>query len=283
MNQRHITLAQGLATQFALLPQVEAVTLGGSQTAQPDEISDLDLYVFTRADIPLSDREQIVLHSGGAAQSSLGLEYWGPGDEWIDAASGLEVDIVFFDAGWMAEQIDRVVRHHIPSLGYTTCFWHTVRYSRILHDPNNWFQALQIACGGGYPEELRRNIIAYNHPVLRNVIPSYTAQIEKAVQRRDLISINHRLAALFASYFDVLFALNRRLHPGEKRLLPFARENCPVLPVRFEEEISEVLGASTGKSEGLIPALNNLIDHLDDVLIGSGFDPHSGLPMASNE
>jgi hypothetical protein len=29
------------------------------------------------------------------------------------------------------------------------------------------------------------------------------------------VSLNHRTAALLASYFDVLFALNRVHHPGD--------------------------------------------------------------------
>lgn len=69
---------------------------------------------------------------------------------------------------------------------------------------------------GTTPEPLRRNIIAHNHPVLRRIITSYFHQIEAAVHRQDVVSIHHRLAALVASYFDVLFALNRVLHPGEK-------------------------------------------------------------------
>ena len=59
---------------------------------------------------------------------------------------------------------------------------------------------------------LRQNIIALNYPVLRGVIPAYANQLEKAVKRHDLVSVNHRLAALFASYFDIIFAVSRQLH-----------------------------------------------------------------------
>lgn len=67
--------------------------------------------------------------------------------------------------------------------------------------------------------ELRgRTIVALNHPVLRDVIPSYYAQIEKAVGRGDLVSVNHRLAALLASYFDTVFAVNLSLRGAAARL-----------------------------------------------------------------
>ena len=53
-------------------------------------------------------------------------------------------------------------------------------------------------------------------------------QIEKALKRQDLLSINHRSSEFFASYFDLLFALNEQTHPGEKRMLAYAKTNCPL-------------------------------------------------------
>ena len=46
-----------------------------------------------------------------------------------------------------------------------------------------------------------------------------------------------KLLIFFASYFDLLFALNEQTHPGEKRMLEYAKTNCPLLPQRFEETI----------------------------------------------
>jgi hypothetical protein len=268
MHTPHIQLTQQLSECFAALPQVEAVALGGSRGAggAADAASDIDLYVYTRGGIPLEARQQIVAQTGGATQANLDLNYWGPGDEWFNAPTGIEVDIVYFDAAWMEEQITRVVDQHQASMGYTTCFWYTVRQSIVFSDPNGWFAALQQRCQVEYPETLRRNIIALNHPVLRGIIPAYAHQVEKAARRGDAISINHRLAALFASYFDVLFAANRFLHPGEKRMVEYAVKHCAKLPVDMEANITAVLRSSVLDVAMLSAHLTRLLDRLDQFL-----------------
>ncbi len=82
-----------------------------------------------------------------------------------------------------------------------------------------------------HPEELRRAIIAKNYPLPRRNLSSYRHQLERIVARNDWVSGHHRVAALLASYFDILFAVNRLLHPGEKRLAAFAEKNCKLVPV----------------------------------------------------
>lgn len=273
-EQPHLQLAKQVANLFASLPHVEAVVLGGSYgsgSGNSDSASDIDLYVYTRSDIPLEARDSIVAQTGGATQSSLNLSYWGAGDEWLNAPTGFEIDIVYFDARWMEDQITRVVENHQASLGYTTCFWHTIRQSVVLFDSNAWFARLQKQCLVEYPEILRENIIALNHPVLRSVIPAYANQLEKAVKRHDLVSVNHRLAALFASYFDIIFAVSRQLHPGEKRLVELALKNCNSLPANMETDIRSILLTTTANFSGLPGRVARLLDRLDRMLEDEGF------------
>lgn len=272
------SLAQALSTNFARLPGVVAVALGGSQAsgaASPG--SDIDLYVFTTTPIPLSERAQLAA-ARGFSRADLGLDFWDPGDEWMDDKTGIEVDVIYWDCAWIQDQLDRVLIRHQASMGYTTCFWNTIAKALTLADPQGWFARLQAGTQVDYPEELRLNIIRQNHAVLRRVIPSYTHQLEKALLRQDWVSINHRVAALLASYFDVLFALNRVLHPGEKRLSPFARRNCPLLPTGFSEEIECFLQSASAPAHDLMNYTNSLLDHLDDLLLSQGFDPKTSAP-----
>jgi len=274
MSSTHLQLAQNIADLFAALPQVEAVALGGSRGKGPgtsDSASDIDLYVYTHGDIPLELRREFVEKAGGAARADLNLNYWGLGDEWLHAPTGIEVDVNYFDTSWMEEQVTRVMDRHQPSLGYTTCFCYTVHQSGVFYDPHAWFARLQQQCRVDYPQSLRQNIIAFNYPVLRGNIPAYAHQIEKAVKRLDMVSLNHRLAALLASYFDIVFALNRQLHPGEKRQVEFALNNCAVLPSNMDADINAILLTTAAEVPDLPKRITRLLDHLDQTLKAEGF------------
>jgi len=273
VNSPARVLAGNLAYLFAALPEVEAVAFGGSQSAgAADALSDIDLYVYTRTEIPMIERQAIVARSGGATKPNIGLPFWGPSDEWFDLATGIEVDIVYFDVIWMERQIRRVIHEHQASLGYTTCFWRTVQQSQRFFDRNGWFQTLQQQCQAEYPEALQRNIVALNHPVLRNVIPSYLHQLEKAVQRQDRVNSNRCVTALLASYFDVIFALNRVLHPGEKRLVALARRECAKLPIEMAADINALLYTVATIDDRIVTQVYTLVDRLDRLLEQEGFD-----------
>jgi hypothetical protein len=270
----HASLARKLADLFADLPQVEAIAWGGSQIGGiTDPSSDIDLYVYTQADIPLAIRQEIVTRSGGASQANVGLSYWGPGDEWFNTPTGIEIDIVYFNAQWMASQLQRVIHQCEASLGYTTCFWHIIRHSQSLSDPRGWFQALQNTAQVDYPETLRKNIIALNHPVLREVIPSYANQLIKAVKRSDLVSMNHRLSALLASYFDIIFAVNRELHPGEKRLLSLANKRCIRVPINMVDDINTLIQTASVADQTFLSQMTKCLDNLDQWLVQEGCFP----------
>jgi predicted nucleotidyltransferase len=262
----HTSLAQTIAKRFEIFPQVEAIALGGSLTSgTTDQYSDIDLYIYTTKEIPVVDRKKIV-EELGASRQDLGLTFWDSGDEWFHKETGIEVDVIFWDPNWIEEQIDRVVIQHQASVGYTTCFWHTIKNSQILFDRKGWFVSLRKKCDTPYPTQLKRNIIDMNFPVLRDVIPSYYYQIKKAIDRDDKISINHRVAALLASYFDVLFAINGVTNPGEKKILPYVLHHCSKLPPDMTSQIDELLFASSANPAGLLAKLDVLLNSLENLV-----------------
>jgi hypothetical protein len=264
--------AHGVARELIGLPMVTAVALAGSRGtagAGVDPSSDFDIYAYTSADIPREAVEAIVARTGGAARLDPRFGYWGPGDEWI-ATDGTAVDVVHFGAAWMEEQLDRVLVRHEPSLGYSTCLWHTIRGSLPLEDPSGWFARLQARAAVPYPDELRHHIVTYNRPVLRGIIPAYATQLGKAAKRGDLASVNHRLAGFLASYFDILFAVNRATHPGEKRLVEHA-SRLGRLPEGFADDVADLLATATVDLAGLEGRVDRLVDRLDALLVAEGF------------
>ena len=267
-----LSLANKIANQFISLPCVKAIALGGSHTAGAlDTHSDIDLYIYSHEIIPLSTRQGIV-NKLGASKTDLNLTYWDLGDEWIDRDTDIEVDVIYWDPVWIQGQLDRTLVAHQANLGYSTCFWRTVVTSSILFDRQNWLTGLQKKCNQPYPEPLKKAIIEKNYPVLRSVIPSYYQQIKKAVERQDLISVNHRLAAFLASYFDVLFAANEVLHPGEKRMLSRVLDECSKVPENLQQQIDDILYSAAGGDGRLLRQLDDLVDSLDAILADQVLD-----------
>jgi predicted nucleotidyltransferase len=270
-----LLLTSDIVAGYSSLPQVEAVVLAGSQTSgTADQDSDIDLYVYSRAEIPVSVRASIAM--AAAEYPEVDNRFWEPGDEWVDAGTGIHVDVMFRFIEWIEEQLERVLQRHEARVGYSTCFWHNVLSSQILYDRNGWFRALQEAANQPYPESLRRAIIAKNQPILRRNMSSYLHQLERAVVRGDLVSINHRVAALLASYFDILFAVNRLPHPGEKRLVEIASEKCAKVPAAMSEQVRELIHAGSQGDQRVIEKASVLIDGLDDLLSAEGLDPAQG-------
>jgi predicted nucleotidyltransferase len=260
-------IANRVAAAFANLPEVVAVALAGSGvTGTDDEQSDIDLYVYAGAPLAMADR--VAIATSFAARAEVGNDFWEPGDEWIDAQTGRHVDVMYRTPVWIEEQLERVLVRHEASVGYSTCFWHNVLHSTPLFDRSGWYGDLQVAAARPYPERLKRAIIARNHPILRQTLSSYLAQIERAVRRDDSVSIQHRVTALLASYFDVLFAVNELPHPGEKRLLQFAATCCAKIPVDMETQINAILEtAARPASPAIIMQINAQLDGLDNLLV----------------
>ncbi len=257
-------VAEKVAQYWQQYPQVEAVAVAGSQMSGHAGVdSDIDIYIYTTVDFPAAQRLEMARSFSPGAQL---IDFWGPGLEWDDPATGIHLDNVFFSAAWIDDQIDRVLLRHEPSLGYSTAFLNTVSRSYILFDRNGWFAALVNKARRPYPEALAHAIIALNFPVLRSVFPSYRVQLLKAAKRRDGVSLNHRAAALLASYFDILFAVNRLPHPGEKRLIEFVEKNCAKRPATFSAQVQQLLTACAVAPDEVSSAVDELCDGLEALL-----------------
>lgn len=224
-----------LFEELGSLPQVEAISLGGSRaTGRNDETSDYDVYVYITESIPEDDRIRIL--EKYCRYMEIGNAFWEPEDD-VTLKNGIDMDIIYRNMADFEKTVSSVVVDCTPWNGYTTCLWHNLITSRIVADKNGHLAAMQAKYRIPYPQKLKENIISNNLKLLSGMLPSFDMQIKKAEGRGDLVSVNHRVAEFLASYFDIIFAMNEMPHPGEKRMQSICSGECRVLPNRFDENL----------------------------------------------
>lgn len=253
-----------LWNEFAKLPEVEAIALGGSRAgAEYDEKSDYDLYIYCNA-IPDENIRKEILEKC-CRYMEIGNSFWELEDD-CTLKDGVDIDILYRDIEDFSQTIHSVVEEHIAYNGYTTCMWHNLLHCRILYDKNGKLSDLQNRYRVPYPDELRDNIINKNMRLLTGNLPSYDAQIKKALVRKDVVSVNHRTAAFLESYFDIIFAWNKLTHPGEKRMIQYAKEQAEVLPADFEKNLNSLLQNLFTDPETVLKTIAAMILALEDVI-----------------
>ena len=230
-------MPQNLFKELAQLEQVEALALGGSRAGQHfDQDSDYDVYVYLSAPLAPAIRQEIL--SKYCSYMEIGNQFWELEDDCV-LNNGIEIELIYRSLDDFDQDLQTVILEHQAQNSYTTCMWYNLLHSKILYDRDGRYAALHNKYSLPYPAELKKNIISKQLLLLDQAMPAFSRQIKKALKRQDLLSINHRSSEFFASYFDALFALNEQLHPGEKRMLQYAKENCSRLPRDFEANIQD--------------------------------------------
>jgi hypothetical protein len=256
-----------IVQRMASTPSVAAIALVGSNASGIAESgSDFDIFVYT-------DRDLGELRSWAADEFADPAEWrsiheaaFGDGDVWRLKDGGGWLDLMYWTTAWGEVQLRRVLVEHVAAMGYSTAFWRSIRDAQPLYERDAWHAELQCQARQAYPEELRRNIIRLNRPYLRDHPFSYRHQAAKALERRDVVSVNHRVAAWLTSYFDIVFAINRVLHPGEKRLLEFVTRECQVVPDGMAMSVERLVGLAGRAASPLLDTMDELTEGLEALL-----------------
>ena len=229
-----------LFEELSRLTQVEAIALGGSRaTGRNDAKSDYDVYIYLTGPVEETCRRTIL--SKYCRYMEIGNTFWELEDD-VTLLDGIDMDIIYRNLEDFARGIASVVDDCTAWNGYTTCMWHNLITSRILFDRTGRLQKLQARYQIPYPQKLKENIISRNMNLLSGMLPSFDTQIQKAENRGDLVSVNHRVTEFLASYFDILFALNEMTHPGEKRMQDICTKECTILPQYFDSNLNRLFG-----------------------------------------
>jgi hypothetical protein len=254
-----------IAEEFNGLEEVEAMLLGGSRAAHNlDKDSDYDFYVYLIKEIDPAIREYIANRL--ADYYEINNQFWESGDEWTLRENGTGIDIMYRSFDWLKGEVNRNIVDHQANVGYSTCLWFNILNSEILFDKSGRLTHFQEQAAIPYPEPLKINVIRKNYPVIRQIRSSYKHQIELAVKRADRVSINHRVAAVLASYFDILFAVNEQPHPGEKRQMQCLMKNADKLPVNMESAVNALLMNCSTPDIKILNSIDELMEGLDELL-----------------
>ena len=226
-----------IVEEFKRIEEVKAIVLGGSRAKNTnDEKSDYDVYIYYDSPVSKEIREEILKKY--CKHMEIAVNYFEEEDDCI-MNSDVAIELIYRQFDTFEKSIMDLLSDCFGSLGYSTCFLDNVVTSKLIYDRDGKFERLQKQVY--YPKELQRNIIRKNMDMLSGVMASYDLQIKKAISRGDKISINHRIAAYLASYFDIIFAVNLVFHPGEKRLIQMVNEKCKIIPEDFEKNIELLL------------------------------------------
>lgn len=254
-----------MVRDFSNLEEVEGILLAGSHaTKTNDKDSDYDIYIYTSNEIPVDKRKAIT--DKYCSYMELNNTFWETEDDGILKEDNIPVEIIYRSLNWIDDALNRTLIKCEADTGYTTCFWSNLLNSIILFDRKGELNKLQHKYKISYPNQLKENIINKNYPLLKEQMPAYYHQIEKALKRDDFISVNHRVAALFASYFDIIFAINEMPHPGEKKLLKIIKDNNLKVPIDMETNINNILKYSTSNDLALLLEIDALVGNLDKLL-----------------
>lgn len=251
--------------EFSKLTEVDAICLGGSRaTLKYDDKSDYDIYIYCNKEIDKSKREKIL--SKYCSYMEVNNQYWELEDNCI-MNDGIDLDIIYRNIIDFDKVIKNVVVDFNAYTGYTTCLWDNLIHSMIIFDRNDDLKKLQDKYNILYPDQLKQNIITKNRNLLNGFLPSYDKQIIKAIKRNDIISVNHRVTEFLASYFDIIFALNKVTHPGEKRLIEQCEKKCLILPKDFKDNLNSLLKNLYIDYQITINNIKIIIEELDKILL----------------
>lgn len=257
-------MVEKLFAELSELSEVEAIALGGSRaTDHYDEKSDYDVYLYCTDDISEEVRTQIL--SKYCSRMEIGNHFWEYEDN-CTLNNGIDIDILYRNLDNFSDDVASVVEKYQARNGYTTCMWHNLLTCKVIYDKNGRLESAKKRFDINYPKQLKKNIIDRNMKLLYKSMPAYEVQIAKAVNRNDLVSVNHRTAAFMESYFDIIFAVNELTHPGEKRLIQLCQENCKILPACFEENLNQLFRDLFVQKEAVAEDLLCIIKQLEEII-----------------
>jgi hypothetical protein len=220
-------IASRIAEVVGQISGVIAVSLGGSVgSGLADADSDFDFHVFWTDPLASPTEREAHLATIADAGSIIvrpGTASWEL-EDWF-AVDGRLVELIY--VAWRDVEADVASAYDrgLTDAEFTTARLHNYAHGHALHDPTGVLRATQERLNHAYPEATRDLLLRREPERLAMALK----HLRTAQARRDVLFAQHRRYTVQAIFFNLLFALNRLYHPGEKRLLTHA-ERCPIRP-----------------------------------------------------
>ncbi len=222
-------VVRDVANALIGLDGIRAVSLGGSRALGMDDASsDTDLYAWYRG--PLMGAA--VRHQALADLADdvvVPFDAFGPEDHW--RSDGRPFEVVYVDLDDIHAQISRARSVGLDGEVCATAFLHTAHASVPIADPFAELDRLHSDLAS-FPEATR-TVQLLQLPVMAG---EFASQLRGAQARQDWPMVVRRTAGLLDVTVSLLFALNRRYHPGEKRLLAHVA-SCEVRPPNVADRL----------------------------------------------
>lgn len=247
---------------------IEALVLGGSRAkGTNDSKSDYDYYVYVTQELKESERRELLDEFVSYMEYS--NSFWELEDDGT-LKNGIDIEFIYRTVEDMMESMENLLVKGFVSQGYSTCFVDNLLNSKIIFDKNNRIKMMREKYSKLLTAGLYDKIIHSNFPILMDKMPSLYYQIEKAISRNDILSINHRSSAYFDMYFDIVFALNHKTHPGEKRMLETAL-NLDITPIGMKQDIEKYFSNLFVDNKESLRILERISLELYNLLLDKGY------------
>lgn len=252
-------MIDNLVKDLSELKEVRAIALGGSRaTNLYQKDSDYDLYIYLDNDIEEDRRKKVI--DPYVSYMEYSNAFWELEDDGV-LKSGVEIELIYRKV----EEFQNSVKECSISIGYSTCFIDNVLSSVILYEKDEYLTILKKDLKESFHDDCFKEIIDFNYPLIKDRIPALLNQYNKASKRNDYHSINHRLAEYFAIYYDIIYAINKEFHKGEKRMMEIT-EKFEFLPSNSSTLIKEVYENAFSNKEISRTALKKLSENLEDLI-----------------
>lgn len=258
-----------IIAEFQSIEQVTAIAIAGSKFSNyQDDLSDININVYYISPISEETRSQILTKFS----SDIELDCVGPvqTDHFRLRDFLIEIDVCYLSFEEIETKLINLMKYAKVNRNESTKVAYFVHYSNIVFDRHGKLNQLKQDYTLSYPDELRRNIIQLNYPMLKAQSKSYYNQFERALNRRDQIHIISLLNDYLKSYLEIISAMNKQFDPIEKRVLQIVDETCSILPKMLKENIELLFVYASRCDKQLLQVVTIMINQLTDLMNEQG-------------